>query len=116
MAADDFALVPVWMKPKSIEFHNIKTVSESDKKEYLNMSTTSVDTYSCEFTLSDADYATFLSHYNGRYGGYDAFSFTSVPSYISGSAITGRWVDKSFKPKPLPNGWWEVKIDFEKDN
>jgi len=116
MAADDFALKPIWMEPKQIGFSNIITQSESNKKEYLNVSTTSVDIYTCTFVLSDTDYATFLSHWNGRYGGFDLFSFIGVPAYISGSPITGRWVDKSFKPKPKAGATWDVSVDFEKDN
>ena len=118
MAADDFALVPVLMTPKKRDFANIQTESESDKKEYLNMSTTPVNSWICKFMLSDANYATFISHYNGRYGGYDSFSFTGVPAYISGSPITGRWVDKSLKENPFPNakGQWEISVEFEKEN
>jgi len=116
MAADDFTLIPTWVKPLPSKFYNVVTKSESGKKEYQNISTTPTKQFELKFQgLSDTDYDSLRAHYEARYGGYDSFSWQSVPSYIeSGANMTGRWKDKSLKAKARAT-CWDVTIIFEKD-
>lgn len=119
-AGASFTFVPTWVYPIEPEFYNIITPSESQKKEYFNLSSTSVDKYRLRFSgVTDTTYnggSGILDHFNGQYGGYQSFPWTSVPSYInSGASITGRWIDGTFKATPLSNGW-DIEIEFEKDN
>ena len=56
MAADDFTITPSWVDVHCPEFHNIITQSESMKKDYQNLSTTSVQRFTLKFLgLSDAN-------------------------------------------------------------
>jgi hypothetical protein len=123
MAADDFSLVPTWVYPEEPEFHNIITPAESMKKQYQNLSATPWRRFRLVFKgLSDTNFWALYNHFYGRYGGYDSFSWQSVPSYIDtdqdgtpdGSNLTGRWVDKSFSFRPLANGW-DAEVVFEVD-
>jgi len=116
MAADDFSLKPTWVEPESPEYHNVITKAESYKKVFTNISTTPTRIFKLKFDgLSDTDYATLKTHYEGRMGGYDSFSWTSVPAYIdSGTSKTGRWVDGSLKATPQAKHW-EVEIQFEQE-
>lgn len=117
MAADDFTLVPAWVIPIEPKYNNEVTPSESMKKERMNISATPVKYFRLKFEgMSDADWGTFLAHFNGRYGDYDQFSWQSVPSYIeSGANMDGHWVKGSLQPTPRARSWdWEVV--FEKAN
>lgn len=116
MAASDFTLKPVWVKPVKREFHNIETKTESFKKHRMNISSLPTKIWKLKFEgMSDADYATLLAHYDARLGGYGSFSWQSVPSYIdSGTNKTGHWVDGSLKPDPAAK-FWDVEIQFEED-
>jgi len=117
-AGSAFSLVPNEVISMEPDFHNIITPSESMKKEYYNLSATSVDTYRLRFkTLTSTDRQTLLTHYNEQYGGFHNFSWQSVPSYIgSGANITGRWVDGSLKMSPISASRWNCEIMFEKEN
>jgi len=118
MAADDFSTAPSEVIEDAPIFNNIITETESEKKEYLNLSTTSVRRYTIKFnaqttTVKDA----ILAHYNARYGGYDSFAWTSVPAHVnSGSNLTGRWIDGSIKFTPVGYKLWNISIRFEKAN
>lgn len=116
MAADDFSLVPSEVIELTPIFNNVITESESMKKEFLNLSTTALRQYQLTFNvLTTANKDVLLAHYNARYGGYDEFTWTSVPSYIeSGTNITGRWVDGSLQITPVGNKYWKCSITMEK--
>ena len=115
-AGSAFTLVPNEVITEEPEFHNIITPSESMKKEYMNISANSVDTYRLLFkALTNANRDILLTHYNDQYGGYHNFSWQSVPSYIgSGVNITGRWITGSLKMTPVSNKW-KCEITFEKE-
>jgi len=122
MAADDFTLIPTWVIPFAPEFHNIITQSESMKKNYQNLSSNPVMKFKLIFEkLGDTNFWTLHNHYYGRYGGYDSFSWQSVPSYIDtnqdgtpdGTDMTGRWVEGSFQFQPESRSW-SAEIVFEK--
>ena len=115
MAADDFTTATSEVVEISPDFHNVVTPSESMKKEYLNLSTTSLKRYDIKFNAqTTAVKDVILAHYNARYGGYDSFIWTSVPSYVnSGANLTGRWVDKSIKFTPIGYKRWNITIQFE---
>lgn len=117
-AGSAFSLVPNEVITEESEFHNIITPSESMKKEYYNLSATSVDKYTLNFkALTNAERDTLKDHYDDQYGGYHNFSWQSVPSYIgSGSNITGRWIDGSLKMTPVSESYWKCEIMFEKEN
>ena len=124
MAGANFTLVPTWVYPLEPEYNTIETQSESMKKQYQSLSSTPVQKYRLVFEgLSDANRGTILNHYHTCLGGYDYFSWQSVPSYIDtnldgtpdGSNMTGRWVPGTLNMTPRANGW-DVEIVFEKDN
>jgi len=112
----DFTLIPSEVIELDPIYNNVITESESMKKEFLNLSATPLQRYQLKFkALSTTDKDTLLTHYKGRYGGYDAFTWTSVPSYIeSGVNINGRWVDGSLKISPVGNTHWVCSITIEK--
>jgi len=119
-----FTVTPTWVHPTEPEFHTITTLSENQKKNYIDLSgSTPVLKYKLLFEgLSDTDFWTLYNHYYSAKGGYDSFVWSSVPSYIDtdqdgtpdGSNITGRWVTGSFRFKPKANSW-EAEIEFEKE-
>ena len=117
-AGDAFSLTPNKVSPHEPLYHNVITASESQKKEYLNMSATPILRYTLKFNvLSLTDMQTLRDHYKDQSGGYYLFSWQSVPTYIdSGANISGRWVDKSFKRTPAGKNQWMCEIKFEKDN
>ncbi len=116
MAADDFATTPHEVVEENPIYNNVITPSESMKKEYLNLSATALQRYRLTFkNCTTAEKDAIVSHYQGRYGGYDSFIWTAVPAYIeSGANITGRWVDGSLKIMPVANGVWNVQLTMEK--
>jgi len=117
-AGSDFTLVPNEVVTEEPKFHNISTKSESMKKEYFNLSATSINRYTLQFNaLSNTNRDTLLTHYNDQYGGYHSFAWKSVPSYIgAGANITGRWVEGSLKMTPSSSTYWSCEIQFEKAN
>ena len=117
-AGSTFSTIPNKVIPLVPEYHNIITTSESMKKEYLNLSATSVDKYKLIFNaVTNAVKETIQTHYKDQSGGYYPFSWQSVPSYIgSGANITGRWIDESLKMTPIGKDLWMCEIVFEKDN
>jgi len=118
MAADDFSTAPSEVVEVAPSFHNVITESESMKKEFMNLSTTSIQQYQLKFNAkTTAVKDAILLHYNGRYGGYDEFIWTSVPAHVnSGSNLTGRWVTGSIKFTPIGYKLWNITIIFEKSN
>lgn len=109
----DFTLIPTWVEPECPEYHNAITQTDAMKKDYLNLSTSPILRYKLRWEgMSDTDYSAFLVHYDACLGGLDSFDWTSVPAYISGSTLTGRWVDGSLMAKPIANAW-QVEIAFE---
>lgn len=116
-AGSAFTLVPNEVITEEPEYHNIITESESMKKDYQNISTTSVQKYKLKFkVLTNANRNILLTHYNDQYGDYHSFSWQSVPSHIdSGANITGRWIKGSLKMSIVSNRW-RCEILFEKDN
>lgn len=121
--ADLTSVTPTWMEPQEPEFHTIMTQSESMKKNYANLSgSTPILKWKCKWQgLSDTSYYLLYQHFYDNKGGYDSFAFKCVPSYIDtdedgvpdGSAMTGRWVEGTFKTKLLPRSW-DLEIVFEK--
>lgn len=119
-AGASFTFPPTWVFPEEVQYHTVITEAESQKKEYFNISgSTPVEQYKIVFSgVSDAGYnggTGILDHYNGQLGGYQYFTWTSVPSYIlGGSDVSGRWVEGSFKQTPRANSW-DIEIMFERD-
>ena len=125
MAASDFSVTNIGATPSEVVesapiFHNILTESESMKKEYLNISITSIQRYTIKFNAkTTAIKDVILAHYNARYGGYGSFSWAAdmVPAHVNGgSALTGRWVDGSITFTPVGYKLWNISIQFEKSN
>lgn len=111
----NFTLVPNKVTPLEPIYHNIITPADSMKKEYLNISSTPEEKYQLFFNaLSLTNRDILITHFKDNSGGYYPFSWTSVPSYISGSAITGRWIDRSLKITPTGGKYWACEIIFEK--
>jgi hypothetical protein len=122
--AANFTLKPTWVYPVLPQFNTIISQSESMKKEYFSMASTSVKRYKLTYNgLSDADFETLLDHYNSCYGGYDSFNWmnSAIPSYIlllldlTTENITGRWVHGSLTFKPEAKSW-DASIIFEEEN
>lgn len=116
-AGDPFTMVPHEVIPLDPEYHNVITESESMKKEYMNIAATPNEDYELVFkALSNGDRETLLAHYEDQSGGYYLFSWQSVPSYVeSGSNISGRWIDGSYRAKPAGPLLWDCKVTFRKD-
>ena len=116
-AGDAFTVKPYIAIPETPDYNNIISESESMKKEYLNLSATPVERWQLHFkALTSTEMNAILTHYKDQSGGYYAFSWQSVPTYInSGSNMTGHWVDKSWKVSQTSNKW-SVQVSFEKSN
>ena len=124
MAASDFTLIPTWVQPLEPIFNTLITQSETMKKEYQNISATSVKKYELKFEgLSDANFKVLFDHYNARYAGYASFVWKNayIPGYlktllaITTGDITGRWVFGSFK-YTLRATAWDAEITLEENN
>ncbi len=116
-AGDPFTMTPQEVIPIEPEYYNIITPSESMKKEYINVAGTPTDKYRLIFkALSNTDRETLRAHFDDQSGGYYLFSWQSVPAYIEGgSNISGRWLDGSYREKPVGPILWDCEIMFEKD-
>jgi len=124
MAADDFTLLPTWVKPpQPPKYVNIITKTETGKKDYTNLSSDPEEIYTLEFQgLSDANTKIVRDHYKARYGGYDDFAWKNayIPDYIiallglTTNDLTGRWVDNSLKITPNSK-YYDVTIQFIKN-
>ena len=116
MAADDFATAPSEVVELPPAFNNIITTTESEKKEFLNLSVTPIRVYRLKFNAqSTAVKDAILAHHDARYGGYDDFTWTSVPDHVnSGANLQGRWIDGSIRFIPIGYKLWNISIDFEK--
>ena len=116
MAAANFATAPSEVVELSPDYNNIITPTESMKKEFLNLSTTPIRRYRLKFnSKTTAVKDAILAHYDSAYGGYDDFTWTSVPAHVnSGGNITGRWVDGSMQFTPIGYKLWNISIEFEK--
>lgn len=115
-AGSAFTLIPNEVITHEPEYHNIITSSESEKKEYMNISSNAVRKYTLKFkALTNANRDILQSHFDDQYGDYHLFSWQSVPDYIgSGANISGRWVKGSLKMSIISNKW-RCEITFEKD-
>ena len=100
--------------------NRIEAVSLTNTKPLVITDTsanTGVDGYAI-YTIADATFTTILSHYRDVSGTFQAFYWTTVPSYIdggdgSGVSMYGRWVGKpSWKPNSRS---WNVTAEFEKN-
>lgn len=116
-AGSAFTLVPNEVITIEPDYHNVITASESEKKDYQNISTTKVQKYELKFkALTNVNRDILLTHFEDQSGGYYLFSWQSVPSYIgSGANISGRWVKGSLKMSIISNKW-RCSVVFEKDN
>lgn len=117
-------VTPTWVIPYELEFHTIITQSETQKKNYQNLSgSTPVCRYKLKWTnLSDANFGILSAHYYARKGSGTSFQWKSVPAYIDtnhdgtpdGSDMYGRWIQGSFKFQPNAHSW-DAEIDFEEE-
>jgi len=113
-AGDAFAVQPNTVVPHAPEYNNVVSQTESMKKEYYNISATAVEKWDLLFKVNTStEMNAILTHYKDQSSGYYLFSWTSVPAYISGAAISGRWVPGSLKITPVSNKW-KVSLIFEK--
>jgi len=115
--AANFTVTPTVVEHDLRDHNIIETQAEDMKKEYYKLSNTPTVRYRLVFNaISTTVMNSILDHYSSCYGGYDNFTWTSVPSYIeSGSNLTGRWVEKSLSIAPARMARWNVEILFEKD-
>lgn len=117
--ADFNSPTPTWVYPITEDYNVITTQAENMKKEYYLLSPTPTIQFRLVWTgLSDASFATILSHWRGVSGTYASFNWICVPSYIDGGAglganMLGRWVDKP-RWNPDSNSW-DVELVFEKE-
>ena len=124
MAADDFTIKPTIVIPEVPDFNTIITQSESMKKNYQSLSATSTQKWRLIFkAITNTVFVTIQAHYAARYGQYDNFLWTTVPSYIDtdmsgtvdGTSMTGRWVEGSLSVTPLGALKCNCELVFEKD-
>lgn len=120
----NFTLVPTRVIPLTPKWNTLITKAEGMKKQYQSLTATPEEKFLLIFEkMSDADYLTLLDHYNDCLGGYDSFSWQSVPSYIDtdrngvadGSNMTGRWEEDSLS-RPVINAYdvGDIEIIFVK--
>ena len=108
MAAGNFTgVTPQWVEPFEPQSHTIVSQMESMKKQYVNLSGSSIlYQYKLRWiNMPDGDFWTLYNHFIAAKAGFQEFSWRSVPSYIDtnqsgsgdGTNLTGRWVEGSFK-------------------
>ena len=121
MAANFSGVTPTLVTPLGPEFKNLITPG-TGKKQYQNLDPNPVMKYKLEWTMmSNANFWTLYNHVYSCKGGFDSFSWKSVPLYIDtnqdsvedGADLTGRWVEGTFKFKPNAKSW-DAEIVFEK--
>ena len=114
----DFTVLPSEVIEVAPDYHNIITLTESMKKEFLNLAATPIRRYRLKFNAkTTAVKDAILAHYDGQTGGHTAFSWTAaaVPAHVnSGAAMTGRWIDKSIQSTGVGYKLWNINIEFEK--
>lgn len=110
----NFTWTPDAVEPAMPQFPVVVTQSDSFKKNYQLIDTTAVEQFKLLFkNASTTDRNSILSHFNGEYGGYTSFSWTTVPSYIkSGASQTVRYISYSESPVS-ESGLWAIEIVFE---
>lgn len=115
-AGDAFTIVPTLVKTSAPVYNVETTQSESMKKEYFELAGTPMEIFTLEFSgKTHAEKQAILDHYNDQSGGFQSFSWQSVPSYVGGGAnMTGRWVSKSYMESPVSQHW-NVTLKFEKE-
>ena len=116
MASAFTAVTPTWVYPLEPKYHTVVTQSESMKKRFYSVSGSSIAQFRLVFSgLTDGPHTTLKNHFNECKGGYDSFTWGTVPTYIdSGNDKTGRWVEGSFKEEVFAKHW-ECEIVFEVD-
>jgi len=121
MAANFSGVTPTWVEPLEPEFKNLITQGIG-AKQYQNLDPTGILKYKLRWEeMSNANFWTLYNHYYSCKGGFDSFSWKSVPSYIDtdqdsvedGTDLTGRWVEGTFKFSANAKSW-NAEIVFEK--
>jgi len=117
-------VTPTWVLPQEPEYYTLVTQTESMKKHYANLSgTSSVERFKLMWTrMTDANFAYLKGFYHDRKGGYESFTWHTVPAYIDtdadgvadGSDMDGRWVEGTFRFRPQAK-FWEAEVVFEKE-
>jgi len=117
-------VTPTWVYPQAPEFHNIVTESESQKKNYINLSgsTPALRWKLIWKNLSDTKFWTLHKHYYDQRSGVTAFAWKDVPSYIDtdmdgtvdGSDVTVRYMNGSFSFTPNAKSW-DAEVMVEKN-
>ena len=109
----NFIWDPQFVYPKTPNFQTHETPSDTAKKEVLLIDSTPVKKWELLFkaeTLLIRN--SILAHYNGQYGNYTPFTWSSVPGYIEGGVpLYVRYSD--YQEKPLDAGIWEIRATFE---
>ena len=106
--ANEFTWDPTIATEQAPEYANLITPSYKFKEQRLNLSSTPKRIFTLEFKhVNETIRGEILAHYVARYGGYDSFSWTSVPSYVSGASTkTCRYI--SYKETPVPPYSWDI--------
>jgi|WetSurMetagenome_2_1015567.scaffolds.fasta_scaffold134164_2 hypothetical protein len=121
--ASNFTTTPHQVIPEIPEYNTLVTQSEGMKKQFQSLSVTPIQRFRLIFkNLTNSVAMGIQNHYVSCYGGWDSFSWTTVPTYIDtdmtgtgdGTAMTGRWVEGSLKMTPLAATRWDVELTFEK--
>lgn len=124
MATALSGVTPTWVYPMEPQFHTIITQTESQKKNFLNLSgSTPVFKWKLVWEkMSDAKFWGLHKHFHDRGGGYAKFAWKDVPAYIDtdmdgtvdGSDVTVRYIAGSFKFSPNAHSW-DAEVIVEKD-
>ncbi|MBU2249749.1 MAG: hypothetical protein KKD77_23585 [Gammaproteobacteria bacterium] len=119
MAASDFIWIPQEVIPSPPVMNIDSTESESFKMDYNEFDSNIKYFYTLKFgkikrtgaTLNRQD---IYDHFVARKGNFEAFSWTTVPSWISATPIDVRYSD--YQEEPFANGnVWEVSMTFRKE-
>lgn len=123
--ASNFTIVPTKVTPLPPVYRTDVTQSDGFAKQYQSRTSTPEQRFKLLFEkMSDTDWNTLITHYVECLGGYDNFSWQSVPAYIDtdldgtadGSNMTGRWLEGSIsEPTMGANHVGDIEIIFIKD-
>lgn len=112
----EFSLIPHYVTPKRVYPVHLTRSEVPGKKEALLLDTNPETTYELLFKAqTQAQYEELLAHYDGQYGSYATFTWSSVPLQINdGISMTVRYAEENpFEASPREAGLWEIRVRFE---
>jgi phage-related protein len=123
MPASDFQIMPTLVKIPEPEFHVLRSPDDSLAKSYASVTDNYIQKFILNFDgITDAQMLVIWNHFLARKASLESFLWKNayIPGYVlvqlglTTEDLTVRWVDGSFKPTVIANGW-NVEISVEKE-